>query len=102
MLRNSLIAEASAINKHAPKLSRWIFYAIALVRCLQPKKTYLDLARSFIHAVTPDSKLEPLTIEVINDVYRANSIKAHFRGKRGEASPRTHVKSLEQSMLQGK
>ena len=63
------------------------------------EKTYFDLARSFIHAVTPDSKLEPLTIEVINYVYRANSIKAHIRGKRGEASPRTHVKSFLIFML---
>ena len=32
LLRNLLIAEASAITKSAPKLSRWIFDAMALVR----------------------------------------------------------------------
>ncbi len=102
LLRNFLTAEANEVTESAPKHSRWIVDAMAQVRCLRPKKKYLDFARSFRHAITPDADLEPLTIEVINDVYNANSIKSHIREKRGEASTRTHAKCLEQPMLKGK
>ena len=90
------------IKKEPILHARWIIDWMAVIRSLKPKKTYTKFKESLLRLISPEQKLISLSIELVNDIYREDSIKEGTRLKRGKTSPRTHVYTLEQNMLQGK
>ena len=82
MFRNFLITEANVIVENPDLIrSRWIVDGIALIR---PLKTCL----------------EPIQIEIANDIYKYESAKGNTRTKRGIEQQRTVLTSASQNMLQ--
>ena len=72
------------------------------MRTLKAKETYKEWITSLLKFVTPLNDPKPLSIEIINDTYKADSIKSGTRYKRGETTKRIHIRSWDQKMVKGK
>ena len=79
----------------------YFFDGMGIIRAFKPMKTYGDFFDSVYQYLKSCTKI-PVSIELINDVYRSESIKSHAREKRGSLSTRTHIKSDNQILLQVK
>ena len=73
LLRNYLISEADAIKDDPIINARWIYDAMAMIRSLKPKETYKHFMANLLRLVTPAQQLSPMSIEIINDIYYAES-----------------------------
>ena len=84
LLRNFLIIEANAIVEN-PDLnsSRRIVDGMALIRPLKTCQTYDLYFESFMKFISPPEFLEPIQIEIVNDIYKYKSAKGNTRTKLG-------------------
>ena len=85
LLKDFLITEANAIVGN-PDLIRscWIVDGMALFRPLKTCQTHDDLyLESFIKFISPTKILEPIQIEIANDIYKYESAKGNTRTKMG-------------------
>ena len=101
MLRNLLITEANAIVENPDLIrSRWIIDVMALIRPLKTCQTYDLFFERFIKFISPPKFLEPIEIEIANDIYKYKIAKGNARTKRGIEQQRTVLTSASQNMLQ--
>ena len=101
LLRNFLTTEANAIVENPDLIrSRWIVDGMALIRPLKTCQTYDLYFKSFIKFISPPKFLEPIQIEIANDIYKYESAKGNTRTKRGIEQQRTVLTSASQNMLQ--
>ena len=101
LLRNFLITEANAIVENPDLIrSRWIVDGMALIRLLETCQTYDLYFESFMKFISPPKFLEPIQIEIANDIYKYESAKGNTRTKRGIEQQRTVLTSASQNMLQ--
>ena len=100
-LRNFLITEANAIVEN-PVIIRscWFVDGMALIRPLKTFQTCDMYYESFIKFISPPKFLEPIKIEIANDIYKYESAKGNTRTKRGIEQQRTVLTSASQNMLQ--
>eukprot|EP00794_Sanderia_malayensis_P012581 gene12581-biopygen10020 len=75
---------------------------MALFHTIKPKETYKLWLASVLQYATPPVDAKAIQIEIINDQYLDDSTKSSTRAKRGQASRRVHLQSVEQKMMQGK
>ena len=84
LLRNFLITEANAIVENPDLIrSRWIVDGMALIRPLKTCQTYDLYFESFMKFISPPEFLEPIQIEIANDIYKYKSAKGNMRTKLG-------------------
>ena len=72
------------------------------MRTLKAKESYKEWITSLLKFVTPLNDPKPLSIEIINDTSKADSVKSGTRYKRGEPTKRIHIRSWDQTMVKGK
>ena len=77
----------------------WIFDGFSLYHQFKPKATYRDWFESILTSIQPPNKYKAARIEIINDYYLHESVKANVRYD--EISRRVHLTSVQQNMLQG-
>ena len=73
---------------------------MALNRPLKTFQTYDLYFESFIKFISPPKFLEPIQIEIANDIYKYESAKGNVRTKRGIEQQRIVLTSASQNMLQ--
>ena len=101
LLRNFLITEANTIVENPDLIrSRWTVDGMALIRPLKTCQTYDLYFESFIEFISLPNFLEPIQIEIANDIYKYESAKGNTRAKRGIEQKRTALTSASQNMLQ--
>ena len=101
LLRNHIIEEANAITNVYPENARWLIDGIAAMRCVKARDTYKEWLLALLKFSTPPFQSHPLSVEIINDTYRKESVKSGTRLRRGEESSRIHIQGYDQKMLQG-
>ncbi len=74
---------------------------MAAMRSLKAKDTYKHWFHSLLKFVSPVEDTSALSIEIINDTYRIESVKSGIRNERGETSKRVHLQGPDQQMVQG-
>lgn len=100
-LRNFLINECNSVSEEPPKNCSWFIDGLAAVRSLQPKRTYREWLRSFLQFTKPPKDVEAIQVGLINDTYKADSIKGGTRKERGESGLKVKIDGFDQHMLQG-
>ena len=101
LLRNFLITEANVIVENPDLIrNRWTVNGMALIRPLKTYQTYDLYFESFIKSISPPKFLEPIQIEIANDISIYESAKGNTRTKRGIQQQRTVLTSASQNMLQ--
>ena len=100
-LRNYLINECNSISEDPPKNCSWFIDGLAAVRSLQPKKTYRVWLKSFLQFAKPPRNTDAIQVGLINDTYKADSVKGGTRKDRGESGLRVQIDGFDQHMLQG-
>ena len=78
----------------------WIVDVMAQIRLLKTCQTYNLYFKSFIKFISPAKFLEPIQIEIANDIYKYESAKGNSRTKRRIEQQRTVLTSASQNMLQ--
>ena len=73
---------------------------MAQIRLLKICQTYNLYLKSFIKFISPPKFLEPIQIEIANDVYKYESAKGNARTKKGIEQQRAVLTSASQNMLQ--
>ena len=61
---------------------------MASLRTQKPKPIYNIFMKNLLKSVTPHPTFQPITVELINDVYLKNSVKGETRSKRGTNNTR--------------
>ncbi len=102
VLRNYLVQESNALTTECPTDAIWLIDGMATFRSVKPKATYAEWFIHVLQCVMPKCDVRPRKIALINDTYRADSVKAGTREKRGTSSKRVHLQSFDQKQLQGK
>ena len=101
LLRNFLITEANAVVENPDLIrSRWIVDGMALIRLLKTCQTYDLYFESFIKFISPPKFLEPIQIEIANDIYKYESAEGNTRTKGRIEQQRTALTSVYQNILQ--
>ena len=101
LLRNFLITEANATVENPDLIrSRWIVDRMALIRPLKTCQIYNLYFESFIKFISPPKFLEPIQIEIANDICKYESTKGNTRTKMGIEQQQTVLTSVSQNMLQ--
>ena len=98
-LRNFLITEANAIVENPDLIRSWIVDRMALIRPLKTCQTYDLYFESFIKFISPPKFLEPIQIEIANDICKYEGAKGNTRTKRGIEQQHTVLTSASQNML---
>eukprot|EP00794_Sanderia_malayensis_P005059 gene5059-5718_t len=101
LLRNDIIEEANDITNVCPENARWLIDGIAAMRCVKARETYKEWLRALLKFSTPPLQSRPLSVEIINNTYRKDSVKSGTRQRRCEESSRIHIQGYDQKMLQG-
>ena len=100
-LINFLITETNTIVENPDLIrSRWIVNGMVLFRPLKACQTYDLYFQSFMKFISPPKFLEPIQIEIANDIYKYESARGNTRTKRGIEQQRTVLTSASQNMLQ--
>ena len=73
---------------------------MALIRPLKTCQTYNLYLESFIKFISSPKFLEPIQIEITNDIYKYESAKGNRRTKRWIEKQRTVLTSASQNVLQ--
>ena len=73
---------------------------MALIRLLKTCQTYDLYLEGFIKFISPPKFLEPIQIEITNDIYKYESAKGNTRLKRWIEQQRTVLTSGSQNVLQ--
>ena len=73
---------------------------MALIRLLKACQTYDLYLQGFIKFISPPKFLEPIQIEITNDIYKYESAKGNTRLKRWIEQQRTVLTSGSQNVLQ--
>ena len=101
LLKNFLITEANVIVENPDLIrSRWIVDGMALIRPLKTCQTYDLYFESFMKFISTSKCLEPIQIELANDIYKYESAKDNTRIKPGIEQKQTVLTSASQNMLQ--
>ena len=100
VLRNHIIEEANAISIACPENARWLVDGMAAMRCVKARASYKEWLLAPLKFSTPIHS-HPLSVKIINDTYRKDSVKSGTMQKRGDVSARTHIQEYDQKMLQG-
>ena len=100
-LRNFLITESNSVSEEPPKNCSWFIDGLAAVRSLQPKRTYREWLRNFLQFTKPPKDSEAIQVGLVNDTYKADSIKGGTRKERGESGLKVKIDGFDQHMLQG-
>ena len=101
LLKNFLITEANAIAENSELIrSRWIVDGIALIRPMKTCRTYDLYFESFVKSISSPKVLEPIHMEIANDIYKYESCKGNTKTKRGIEQQRTVLTSASQNILQ--
>ena len=101
LLRNHLIEESHSLALTSPSHCRWIIDGMAAMRSLKAKETYSKWFMSLLSCIKPADDPAAISIEMINDTYRRNSVKSGTRSNRGESLKRVHIEGFDQKMVQG-
>ena len=99
--RNFLIEESKSLTKVLPTNARWLIDGMAALRSVTPKDTYKEWLFSLARFIQPAKESNPLSIELVNDRYIANSIKNSTREKGKNNIKKTYIQGFEQKMPQG-
>ena len=84
-LRNYLVDQIKASERHSPQKALWIVDTMAVMRCIKPKNSYKARLRFLIKAVTPSRQWNPIALEFVNDTYEETSSKMCAREERRES-----------------
>ena len=86
-VKSEITSLIKQITEEPPQNARWIFDGMGIIRAFKPNKTYGDFFDSVYQYLKSCTKnLLSVSIELINDVYRCESIESHAREKRGSLS----------------
>eukprot|EP00794_Sanderia_malayensis_P001642 gene1642-1825_t len=97
LLRNDIIEEANDITNVCPENARWLIDGIAAMRCVKARETYKEWLRALLKFSTPPLQSRPLSVEIINNTYRKDSVKSGTRQRRCEESSRSQLPLSKES-----
>ena len=92
--RNYLIDGSKAFESTQLNECPWIIDTMSSMRAIRVKQTYKEWFNNDIKFTLPNSSLQPLSIEYLNDMYQGISAKNCSRDERGQSDTRLHLQSL--------
>ena len=101
IFRNFLIDESMLLTNILPLNARWLINVMAALRSVRPKGTWKQGLSRLLSFIQPPKESNPLSVELVNDRYIANSIKKTTREKREKQQQRTYIQRFQQKMPQG-
>ena len=97
----NIIEESDAVTNVCPANARWLVDGMAAMRSVKPRETYKEWFTALLRFSKPPVESCALSVEMINDTYRKESVKGGTRLNRGNVSKRTYIQGYDQQMLQG-
>ena len=99
--RNFLIDEAKSLTNILPTNARWLIDGMAALPSVKPKETYKQWLSRSLSFIRSSKESNPLSVELVNDRYSANSIKNSTCEKGGQQQQRTYIQGFQQKIPEG-